>query len=450
MLANIASEEGGGMFILSKDLLISQSSFINNESPNSGGIYARVTDLTIINSKFHGNMGNDDFGVSGGIFLDKILVAFIDSVDFFNNSASTGGAISLASCSNVRFSNCNFRDNIANNVDGGAIWSFGSNFDITNTFFRNNSGWRNGGAVSVSDAESARISNCSFDNNMVFTGSGSSIWISASIFAAIFDNNFYNNVALNGSGGAVYWMWATMPAPLNLTELNYFWNNDALYGCDVATEAIKLTLNESNVYNITDYTQPVPVVIAYLHDYYGQTVQTQSSSLLAASVLSAVQCYQSVGYLTGGYVEQFRAGVASFEDLLAYCDPGYAMPIDLTTTIAGRTLTVSFVLKFRECVTGEYVGDSVCSKCPDGTFSVTNPATVSSLSELSQQNVCLKCPDGADNCNSGTVNLKDGYWRISEYAASTMSCPYVRSCIGGSGVGDDLCADGYYGITFAR
>lgn len=164
-------------------------------------------------------------------------------------------------------------------------------------------------------------------------------------------------------------------------------------------------------------------------------------------MLSTEKCYdQSYGYVTGGIIEQLSGGVSIFSSLLAYCDPGFDMPVFVSATIEGISMQTSFVLSFRECVRGEYFADSICIPCPRGTFSVTDPST-STLSELSQQMVCLECLHGATDRYKDTVVLHQGYLRISELSATPINCPRERSCSGGAHTGDMSCSDGYEGTS---
>lgn len=75
---------------------------------------------------------------------------------------------------------------------------------------------------------------------------------------------------------------------------------------------------------------------------------------MVAQVLSNKQCYQSNGYVTGGFVEQVFGGLVNFTNLLPYCDPGFSMPVNLTCSTGNLLLSTSFVLTFRDCVRGEY------------------------------------------------------------------------------------------------
>ena len=235
-----------------------------------------------------------------------------------------------------------------------------------------------------------------------------------------------------------------------LTSNNFSSTNRALYGSTVATDAIRLVLADTNVYNVSDYVTSVTPLDAHVLDFYGSMVRSDSSSLFVATVNSAdAMCFQSAGYVTGGIFETSEKGVVNFTDLLSYCDPGYSLTVYITSADSEDQLRATAEFWFRDCITGEYWGDRLCNPCEQGTFSVTDPATVSSLSELTFSKVCVECPDGSDSCYGSTVIVSNGYWRISELATSTIKCPYEHSCEGGSGTGDALCAIGYEGNYWA-
>jgi hypothetical protein len=164
-----------------------------------------------------------------------------------------------------------------------------------------------------------------------------------------------------------------------------------------------------------------------------------------ASVLLTATCYdQSTGYVTGGFITQIKAGVFSFNALSAYCDPGYAMGVNVTS-LYNDVKSTYFRLEFRFCVRGEYYQDSICIACEDGTNSFTDPATTE-LSQLSNSHVCVPCPRDAKSCYGNTIELKYGFWRISDNSSALLARPYgEQACGGGVGSGDSLCHQGYVG-----
>jgi hypothetical protein len=443
---NAASAVGGGLYVLSADLSIVHCSFLGNVAPSSGALYSQAKTVYIDSTLIADNRGSSVDGSIGGVRLNSALSIVINSAQFINNTAAgSGGSIGLSNCAAVSIWNCSFERNVASELIGGAILALYSNMNVSNSTFFNNIAHVSGGAVYITKAESVLVTGCVFDGNSASTGSGSAVWISSSSSVSIVSNSLHNNRALQG-GGTVYWVAAGMTEPLGVLENNTFSeNNTALYGSAVATDATALALDPGNVYNVTDYSAVAPPINAYVVDYYAQVVRVESTATLAAILPTTVICYNSSGYITGRFTEKLDQGSANFTSLEAYCDPGFSLPVSLTLNRGNEVLQISFNLYFRECVTGEYYSDSVCIPCEDGSFSVTDPSTTSSLSALTRDKVCRECPDGSSACHGSNVILKDGYWRINDQATSTLSCPYAGSCGGGVGTGDDLCTDGYEG-----
>jgi hypothetical protein len=139
-------------------------------------------------------------------------------------------------------------------------------------------------------------------------------------------------------------------------------------------------------------------------------------------------------------------GISNFTTLYAYCDPGYSMSVNFVANTADRILiTTSVDMLFRTCKRGEYFGDSVCTPCEYGWYSLADPENIP-LSELSREHVCKPCPSGAKRCYGDSIDLKEGFWRVSDAATAILSCPYGQSgCTGGVGYGDSLCREGYKG-----
>jgi hypothetical protein len=317
---------------------------------------------------------------------------------------------------------------------------------IVDTDFTSNLASLSGGGLYFSGAYDLVVKRCVFAGNIAWQGSGASMWISGSLNATVSDNRFVNNTAPNGGGGAVFWVVTSgMGVPQGLENNVLSENNTALYGETVATDEYKLVLDSSNTYVVTDYTTSyIPPLVVYVVDFYGQVVRTQSSTVVVASVLSSsTWCYDSVGYVTGGFVLPVSGGVSNFTAMSVYCDPGYFMPINLTCTTENAFLSTYFEMSFRSCETGEYYGDHICTMCEDGTYSLTDPSSTS-LSDLTD--VCKECPSGSLDCYGDVIEIRKGYWRISNSTTTLLNCPYGDfGCRGGSGSGDELCREGYTG-----
>lgn len=442
------SEAGGALYVLSNDVTIDGCQFLENNAYAAGAVYSEATYFVMQRSVVNANMAE----IGAGVTLHRSSLAAIEETEFVGNFANSESTISVSDCTSFSISGSTVDRNRCNTGSGGGMSVTSSTVDIFNNTFSLNTAKFYGGALYLDSVDVNMTDNLAMKNTAQMEG-GSAVFLTSATEAVLRGNAFTGNFAAAG-GGTVFWVASTMAEPVNISTANLFDNtNAAVYGPEVATEARQLVLEESNEYSVVDYTTFSPEVVVYLVDYYDQVVKTESSSPVFASVLSDTStCYKSSGYVTGGFVERFHNGVANFTTLLAYCDPGYMMSVDLTSSITTMavtsTLQTVFELSFRNCVTGEYFSDSICVLCETGTYSVTDPSMVS-LDLLGQTNVCKQCPDGSSSCYGSSVILKDGFWRISQKATSTVECPYADSCRGGAGSGDELCSTGYEGPVCA-
>jgi hypothetical protein len=323
-------------------------------------------------------------------------------------------------------------------IDSSAIIS-------NSSFIDNNSSDSGGGVFSLGGELYVLFS--LFRGNVASQGSGSAVWAAAQDANGVLvvqNCSFLMNSALKG-GGAVYWDLPYETEPFGLI-LSKFMNNTALYGDDVATGVRSLSLGGHTLYNITHYSSFSPPIYVAALDFYRQIVRTESSSFAVASLLYKAICYQTYGSVTGGTVQQLTQGVANFTSLLVYCDPGYSMTVNISSTLDGNSFSANVPMHFRPCERGEYYGNHICSPCETGTFSLTDPATVS-LTDLTQIKVCKKCPDEADTCYSDVIVVKEGYWRVSDETSTILWCPLgQQSCRGGNRTGDLSCRSKYQGI----
>jgi predicted outer membrane repeat protein len=151
------------------DIVVSHSSFSNNEATGAGGAICTKSQITIENSEFSGNSangkggaiyseyilfegkssfsGNHANGHGGAIYTNKIAKNVV-GLYFQDNHADSdyGGAIYINSkCGDVNFINCTFLRNYAIAGDGGAIYSDSgsTNLNFYNCTFNNN--FANGG-----------------------------------------------------------------------------------------------------------------------------------------------------------------------------------------------------------------------------------------------------------------------------------------------------------------
>lgn len=294
------------------------------------------------------------------------------------------------------------------------------------------------------------ISNSEFNNNHA-AERGSAIYLSYSN-AEIEGSIFSSNVA-KGAGGGIYWVAAARMAP-SLTE-NIFSGNKAMYGNDLATEAVsielmgrngseshdnrheqaELTVDSTYAFVVTVYDGPVKAFSVVLLDFYKQKVLTDSSSYTEISVArNNYSCNSDDGYVTGGTVQRFENGQALFDSLEVRCSPSGSMLLLIETDVA---IDRYFPVSFRSCYRGEYYSQGMCLECPTGSYSLKDNSDLSVTT-------CEKCPDEAESCFADQLVLKEGYWRISADASSAIPCPLgSRSCIGGNKTGSASCVEGY-------
>lgn len=246
--------------------------FLGNTAAGSGGMYSNVGYANIDTCIFEGNSAVSG-GVFGGLFLDMVGRAELRSTLFLHNEANRGGALGGYNCGAILITDCVFRDNQAKGVDGGALQIVTSDVDILNSKFIDNSALRNGGAVHLAISHVSSISGSYFDSNSAAFGSGSGLYVSAVTDFVVKNNTFMGNQAPFG-GGTVFWEASSMPEPFNLSYANHFLSdNSALYGNSVATDAYELSLDETNIYQITDYSKAAPPIVSAIADFYGQVVR---------------------------------------------------------------------------------------------------------------------------------------------------------------------------------
>jgi hypothetical protein len=422
---NVAAEEGGAIFTLASDLSMLDCQVLDNKASSGGGVYNPSNDLTNqVNISFCLFEGNSASGLYGGVYVELASSVMIETSNFTGNTASFGSALGVKTSAFVSVQDCSYIRNVAND---------------------------SAGALYLEADDEITMTGCHFEGNVAKAGSGSAVHLTACVNVKIMGNSFVSNRAVYG-GGAVYWLVSSdmsVPVGLESTESlpqsgNYYDGNIAMYGSNVSTDAFALKLSEINSYEVTDYNPYITSKVVNLVDYYNQVVVLETSGVAVASVLSTATCYQSSGYVTGGFIAPIRAGVFNFSELGAYCDPGYSMSVNITSPYYDVKSTY-FTLTFRSCVRGEYYQDSVCKPCEEGTYSLTDPST-KELSDLSNSAVCKPCPSNAKNCHGDTIELKKGYWRISDNTTTLLACPYgEQACRGGTTSGDALCGDGYEG-----
>ena len=227
-LSDNAADSYGGAVFNNGELVVSDSVFDSNYIVNRGSAsvdyggaaiynwYDGV--LTVSGSNFTNNIKNYKNGDRLVGAITTIGDATVSGSNFVNNSGRWGGAISATGAelrknsSTLTVSNTIFRDNAA--LYAGAVYIWGSNYNIADCVFDNNTAFgkgnmtpnnNNGGALVVSQVSkfnepiTGTISGSKFTNNKAQYG-GAAYFNKG--FVTITDSVFENNIA-TAEGGAV-------------------------------------------------------------------------------------------------------------------------------------------------------------------------------------------------------------------------------------------------------
>lgn len=455
----ISSSSGAAIYSLA-DILLLNSCLISKTISNVlAGVYASGIATYVYDSKFSYNFGGSagstaalsvldgdaleihrclfysNYGYYGaGVYADYIERVSITDTQFERNNAYRGAGALVTNSGTSLLVNLFFRNNLATGLGGGLYLSTTGWSSINNSIFDDNQCNGFGGGI-AGYLWIGSVTNSSFTSNSV-QDSASAIWASTS-FVNLFENSFVQNDARYGAG-TVYWYSYTVE-PTGLTDLNYFSGNVASYGENWATDGYQL-FSPQDEYSITSYGQAIPFILLTMMDYYSQTVNTDSSTSIEASLSTTPTCNDQVGILSGVISVQLLLGTANFTSLEVFCAPGYNLTIFFRSTLVEK----SIILHFRSCMRGEYYSARECFPCEVGTYSLKNDT--SDLSTMSQISVCQPCPPHTVTCYKDVLDLEKGYWRISENTDYIQSCPYGKAaCLGGERTGDESCARGYEG-----
>ncbi|WP_421648225.1 Ig-like domain repeat protein, partial [Methanobrevibacter smithii] len=227
-LSDNAADSYGGAVFNNGELVVSDSVFDSNDIVNRGSasvdyggaaIYNwKEGTLKVTNSNFINNIKNYKNGDNLVGAIATMGNATVSGSNFVNNSGRWGGAISATGAelrknsSTLTVSNTIFKDNSA--LYAGAVYIWGSNYNIADCVFDNNTAFgkgnmtpneNNGGALVVSQVSrfnepiTGTISGSKFTNNKAQYG-GAAYFNKG--FVTITDSVFENNVA-TAEGGAV-------------------------------------------------------------------------------------------------------------------------------------------------------------------------------------------------------------------------------------------------------
>lgn len=221
---NQALTYGGGLFVKNGYLQVKNSNFTKNhiESDNTkgrgGAIYIQNSSSKITYSIFSSNfcnatlLDNHDNATlyhynGGAIYYYSGLSQILTYCNFTANNASNhGGSIFATSgTKTLKINRCRFISNTAVFEDGGAISFAGSSLTVTNSVFKRNLAYEDGGAIDTfslnNEKVTVTIKNSIFNYNTAYKGAGA-IWLGVKTVSKLTGNVFYMNKA--SQAGAVY------------------------------------------------------------------------------------------------------------------------------------------------------------------------------------------------------------------------------------------------------
>ncbi|XP_064388895.1 uncharacterized protein LOC135336950 [Halichondria panicea] len=190
------------LYVKADIVCIEKSDFFNN---NGGAVYIYSKQTVINDSRFTSNTGTT-YGGAVEVASSSVTISWCN---FTNNSVYySGGAIYASdfyysgggiSAVNVSISFCNFMDNIAEY--GGAISTFRTNLFISNCALLNNSAIRDGGAINIWFG-SVSISDSELAYNSAERSGGAILVLNGELL--ISDSKLTNNKAPSGGAILVY------------------------------------------------------------------------------------------------------------------------------------------------------------------------------------------------------------------------------------------------------
>ena len=339
----------------------------------------------------------------------------------------------------ISFINCNqafifensvvktFKDSLissngnSNILFGGAIRSINSDISISNWTFINNKA-QSGGAISF---EWNSLSNCNL-----------------SLERILFDSN----IAIS-QGGAIYYNYKRPQF-----NQNTFTNNQAIYGKDIASYAVKVKFNDSDsdqmsITNIASGIKYATNITFKLLDYDNQTMVLNNINQVELSSSNPSQIK-----LKGTNTGLLKNGVAVFSNFIAISDPGKAnvlisvkwKAIDnnkIKTIFGSEQGSDTIVANFRYWKPGEmHMVDNTCNQWAAGTYSFLWNST--SCNQWITNTACK---------GEYKISVDYGYWRNTKNSTYIAEWLYKDACKGGFSDDNEHpvnCSEGYSGILW--
>ena len=466
---NEASQEGGGVFLFTNNgdsgsFEIDYSQINHNIARNGGGIYAdqqnnvTISGTEIIDNHVTWNGGGIYIGQENEVMLQGTTVVDNDAINYGGGVYSEGATLTILEGTDVHINN-----SVASH--GAGVFAYQTNINLGGTLIAaHNKAYEAGGGVLLLQSychcktEIAGECHMSFISNEAVRGPGlflakTTEFLTEKTHLSILFSKNHAHI-----GATVYWVIDNeimKEHPKYFDSPNIIWlANTETYGMNISTQPLKILTNES-VRVPSDGSPFDPPMHLLMHDFYHNLVKTETIHPFHATVaLHDAHCDKNTRpYFSGADSNtigiNFVNGSAVFDDLRGYCYPGgtwvtvFSVPINAMDGISSdatiTTLTANVSTMFNQCKDGEHVVDTVCTICPEGSFS---------FKYVSDETECKLCGDmdGVSSCSGKELILKSGYWRSANDSLYIKSCPKKgSSCEGGFSGGEASCAKGYTG-----
>jgi predicted outer membrane repeat protein len=166
--------QGGAVHALG-DLVITDSTFVNNSSNQGGAVYV-VGDTVVSESSFSGNTADDGgaiYMVYDALWAESSFT--ITDTSFSGNRADFYGGALFVDVYLLNISGSTFRGNSTGEHDGGAIYSDDGEVVVNQSTFVANVAGGNGGAIS-SDTVGIQVASSTFSSNRAVSGWGGALF----------------------------------------------------------------------------------------------------------------------------------------------------------------------------------------------------------------------------------------------------------------------------------
>ena len=425
---NLHSTSSGAAFIvMGSQLEVVDSTFFNCSSGGSGGaIHGEPiansngemrTKIEISSSTFS---ECEAAGSGGGVSsMSAGTRVHVSNSVFARCRALSGGALCAQAESPLTVDAATSFIECSATEDGGAISVVGGRYMLLeSSTFRNCTASNRGGAVFVSGggvtSASATVSSCGFLGSGALGVGGGAMYLSG-IRHIVGKLECRDNTALFGGGGVLMWD-GVFPTEIygggvSICDLES--SNHAGYGAVVASSYKRLELQGVPPLGSLQFAGLPLEMRVSKRDYYGQTIASDSSSLMQAKTSwGGARLVDPSVQLEGTIVSAVKAGTATF---LFSVKPSFSrVDVVSRTTELVRTPMVYF----------------------EGTDADVGGQMLSDVAEISLAQNGAVCPQGYVLSLSGD---KESANRLGQCAVCQVETYSLHPLAGGSSTGDPAC-----------